>query len=322
MKHFLFIIIAYWMAHSLACAQMARVPQDPLVIKKHRIKSVSVTSKDAVFGAEDKPREIARIAFSPDGKVMNKTFLYPDIMLYSETFVYKYDKQDRLVQKSKVQQDFPLDQEDSLLVEDKKDSNYIYPATKDTYQYDGNGNLIRVYSFPRNSDRPTKRKDYFYSEQGNKVMEKSWDMRDSSISPICLDSTRYFYDDDDRLAMIGTKSVGSDHVSITRMRYDSASRKTAESSFREHHPPIEIKYTYQQDYLVREDHYENFERKYQVFYEYSPTGCLIKEAHVDSAGDKSIIWFECDKRGLIVNEHHTDRHGKRWISYDTTYEYY
>jgi hypothetical protein len=165
MRKLLFVIFTVWPGFVLL-AQIEPVQNNPEEIKKLGVKMVSVYYYESVDTVGKEPKLALKKEFDAEGKILKKfTTSFWDVVSYSNSTTFKYDKRQQLVEETKLQ---------TILVLENKDQEYIdsfgdAPLNeKIQYTYNSYGELIKkeIFIFRTNelsaSTEPSQKITYEY----------------------------------------------------------------------------------------------------------------------------------------------------------------
>jgi hypothetical protein len=320
MRKLLFVIFTVWPGFVLL-AQIEPVQNNPEEIKKLGVKMVSVYYYESVDTVGKEPKLALKKEFDAEGKILKKfTTSFWDVVSYSNSTTFKYDKRQQLVEETKLQ---------TILVLENKDQEYIdsfgdAPLNENIqYTYNSYGELIKkeIFIFRTNelsaSTEPSQKITYEY-DSGLLRLKKSSSPQSRVFNQNF--NVEYEYDTIGNLIRT-TRTYGleMDNKQIAEYSYNQKNQLVEEKILDTGIPRNNIHLRYEYDeagFLQNKLIFDADENEFvsEVSFQYDLHGNKI-------SGEKEVK-FTYDENGLIKSELWIDDIKDQVFYFVSTYEFY
>ncbi|TAH21452.1 MAG: hypothetical protein EAZ08_03805 [Cytophagales bacterium] len=322
----LFLLV---LTHTIVFSQeiVPTIKGDTALIKKYKIKSVSIHYKNLSTRESLDNKELVKIDYNKSGNItFEKYYSIFDVIYYSNEYFYKYNRKGRLIEKSEIQKEYPQNEKDSLMLKFTRKLTKQNSTNKTWhYFYDKNGNIIKEEGYDNNEESklPILEAIYQYDSKNRKIKVIFTHINNPKSRQNKLET--YEYDNSNRLIKMSEKQIAFKLETIELYEYDEQNRliKTNRDSGYNSITIYTKKYD-SKNKLIEEGMYnQGFERWSRVDTLIYENNNLVKKI---TKGDKGQEWqetYQSYPNGLTKEEVHYDGETQKPIySFITTYTYW
>ena len=316
----LIALIIIFLIPAITFSQECPVKENNELVKKHRIKTISVRLKSFEDWQKYDSVEVIRMEFGEDGRILReKIYELFDATFYSLEYKYAYNNSGQLLSKTGYTVYYPYRKRDSSYL---NIVGYKPEIQKWTYEYDDSGKLTFEYKYSNAGDSlPVNSVEYHYNSEGQKN-KAIFSLVNMPLSTTSSNRTEFYkYDNSGNLIEINAKMTNMDYNLLQTYKYDSEGNKIKYIN----QNGKTYNYIYEDNKLmtIEEINKDDSEWRIKKTYSYDELGCKTRQTTTVHSGAEWFEDYECNDKGLLSAEHwYTGKNGKKAFSFITEYTYF